>query len=124
MAPSLTETSTIETPAEALSHQVGSIRLNQEPEKQEDVCAQLVMDNRILNPDITAQKGPSYPFYYPYWDVNEKFPPTEIHGELPPSLVSNSSLSLLQSSPTLAHALTLPNPTSSRMRRSTTSARI
>ncbi|THH18240.1 hypothetical protein EW146_g2714 [Bondarzewia mesenterica] len=23
-------------------------------------------------------KGPSYPFYYPYFDVDEKFPPTEI----------------------------------------------
>ncbi|KAJ7708208.1 hypothetical protein B0H17DRAFT_971739 [Mycena rosella] len=23
-------------------------------------------------------KGPSYPFYYPHFDVNEKFPPTEI----------------------------------------------
>ncbi|KAF7378145.1 Alpha-ketoglutarate-dependent taurine dioxygenase [Mycena sanguinolenta] len=25
-----------------------------------------------------VKKGPSYPFYYPYFDVNEKFPPTEI----------------------------------------------
>lgn len=27
------------------------------------------------------QKGPSYPFYYPYFDVEEKFPPTEIFGK-------------------------------------------
>ena len=27
-------------------------------------------------------KGPSYPFYYPYWDVDEKFPPTELFGTL------------------------------------------
>ncbi|GJJ13793.1 hypothetical protein Clacol_008050 [Clathrus columnatus] len=26
-------------------------------------------------------KGPSYPFYYPYFDVNEKFPPTQLFGE-------------------------------------------
>ncbi|KAG2028491.1 hypothetical protein BDR03DRAFT_1077876, partial [Suillus americanus] len=32
---------------------------------------------------LTATKqdnGPSYPFYYPYYDVNEKFPPTEVYG--------------------------------------------
>lgn len=28
-----------------------------------------------------TQKGPSYPYYYPYFDVNEKFPPTEIFGK-------------------------------------------
>ncbi|KAI0791767.1 alpha-ketoglutarate catabolism dioxygenase [Abortiporus biennis] len=28
--------------------------------------------------EVKADKGPSYPFYYPYFDVNEKFPPTEI----------------------------------------------
>ncbi|KAJ7060085.1 hypothetical protein C8F01DRAFT_1026021 [Mycena amicta] len=25
-----------------------------------------------------VKKGPSYPFYYPYFDVEEKFPPTEL----------------------------------------------
>ncbi|KAI0079060.1 TauD-domain-containing protein [Panus rudis PR-1116 ss-1] len=25
-----------------------------------------------------VQKGPSYPFYYPYFDASEKFPPTEL----------------------------------------------
>jgi sulfonate dioxygenase len=28
----------------------------------------------------SSEKGPSYPFYFPYYDVNEKFPPTEIFG--------------------------------------------
>ncbi|KAJ7674006.1 hypothetical protein DFH06DRAFT_752632 [Mycena polygramma] len=28
--------------------------------------------------NLKNDKGPSYPFYYPYFDVNEKFPPTEI----------------------------------------------
>ncbi|KAJ7256250.1 alpha-ketoglutarate catabolism dioxygenase [Mycena rebaudengoi] len=26
----------------------------------------------------SSEKGPSYPFYFPYYDLNEKFPPTEI----------------------------------------------
>lgn len=31
------------------------------------------------------QKGP-YPFYYPYFDVNEKFPPTELFGVYSPHI--------------------------------------
>jgi hypothetical protein len=33
-------------------------------------------------------KGPSYPFYFPHFDVNEKFPPTEIFGRETRSLLS------------------------------------
>jgi len=58
MAASITETVVAPTTVEALSKEIGSIRLNQEHLKQDD--------------------GPSYPYYYPYWDVNEKFPPTEL----------------------------------------------
>ncbi|KAG5642772.1 hypothetical protein DXG03_002117 [Asterophora parasitica] len=58
MAPSATETVTV-APVEAVAQQVGTIRLN-------------VQENEEVD------NGPSYPFYYPYLDPNEKFPPTEI----------------------------------------------
>lgn len=29
---------------------------------------------------VLVSKGPSYPYYYPYFDVDEKFPPLEIFG--------------------------------------------
>ncbi|KAJ6552331.1 alpha-ketoglutarate catabolism dioxygenase [Mycena vulgaris] len=35
----------------------------------------------LSGPELHAlpkEEGPSYPFYFPYYDVNEKFPPTEI----------------------------------------------
>ncbi|KAJ7674007.1 hypothetical protein DFH06DRAFT_1173752 [Mycena polygramma] len=32
----------------------------------------------ISNLKNELKNGPSYPFYYPYFDLNEKFPPTEI----------------------------------------------
>ncbi|KAG5644470.1 hypothetical protein DXG03_008371 [Asterophora parasitica] len=59
MAPSVTETITVEAPVEAIAQIVGTLRLNQDQEKEDN--------------------GPSYPLYYPHWDLNEKFPPTEIH---------------------------------------------
>ncbi|KAJ3506622.1 hypothetical protein NMY22_g17188 [Coprinellus aureogranulatus] len=37
--------------------------------------ADKIADLKLAN---KTDKGPSYPFYYPYYDVNEKFPPTEI----------------------------------------------
>ncbi|KAG5640779.1 hypothetical protein DXG03_007233 [Asterophora parasitica] len=58
MASSATETVTV-APVEAVAKQVGTIRLNAQ-EKEE-------VDN-----------GPLYPFYYPRFDINEKFPPIEI----------------------------------------------
>ncbi|KAF8181610.1 hypothetical protein BJ912DRAFT_882195 [Pholiota molesta] len=33
-----------------------------------------------------ADKGPSYPFYYPYFDPDEKFPPTELFEHSDPGL--------------------------------------
>ncbi|KAF8837578.1 TauD-domain-containing protein, partial [Paxillus ammoniavirescens] len=46
-----------------------------------DKVAQLKLD--------TADKqgnGPSYPFYYPYYDLNEKWPPTEVYEHVDPGL--------------------------------------
>jgi len=53
MAPSVSELS---APADPLANGVRKINLK----------------------ETKADKGPSYPFYYPYFDVDEKFPPTEI----------------------------------------------
>ncbi|PPQ74234.1 hypothetical protein CVT24_001105 [Panaeolus cyanescens] len=33
-----------------------------------------------------VDKGPAYPFYFPYFDVNEKFPPTELFEHSDPGL--------------------------------------
>ncbi|KAF8961174.1 hypothetical protein BDZ97DRAFT_1829881 [Flammula alnicola] len=34
--------------------------------------------------DTKVDKGPSYPFYYPYFDANEKFPPLELFEHVDP----------------------------------------
>jgi len=56
MAPSATATAT--TTVESVTNGVGKILLSNKTDPND--------------------KGPSYPLYYPYFDVNEKFPPTEI----------------------------------------------
>ncbi|KIJ56157.1 hypothetical protein M422DRAFT_57653 [Sphaerobolus stellatus SS14] len=47
--------------------------------------------------------GPSYPFYYPYFDANEKFPPTELFGQRntdPDSRADKAKASLLKNTTT------------------------
>ncbi|GLB41334.1 putative alpha-ketoglutarate-dependent taurine dioxygenase [Lyophyllum shimeji] len=83
MAPSVTETLTTQSPAEALAQPVGSVHLNREHQKQED--------------------GPSYPFYYPYWDVNEKFFPTEIFDFTDPGTRADHAKPNLHATATVTH---------------------
>lgn len=70
MAPSVAETvtQTLEEPTKGIA----KLNLNTEetPKNRED-------------------KGPSYPFYYPYFDVDEKFLPTEIFEFSDPGLRAN-----------------------------------
>ncbi|KAJ3487019.1 hypothetical protein NLI96_g3817 [Meripilus lineatus] len=42
--------------------------------------AKLNIKEQVKQEQQKQDKGPSYPFYFPYFDVNEKFPPTEIFG--------------------------------------------
>ncbi|KAG2130711.1 hypothetical protein DEU56DRAFT_860318 [Suillus clintonianus] len=45
-----------------------------------------VTDN-VVDLKLTPAKqdnGPSYPFYYPYYDANEKFPPTQVYEHTDP----------------------------------------
>ncbi|KII83896.1 hypothetical protein PLICRDRAFT_179930 [Plicaturopsis crispa FD-325 SS-3] len=56
MAPSVSETIT-----EQVSNGFAKLNLKQEKEKP-----------------VPVDNGPSYPFYFPYFDVDEKFPPTEL----------------------------------------------
>ncbi|KAF8552160.1 TauD-domain-containing protein [Imleria badia] len=39
-----------------------------------------------LNATGNQDNGPSYPFYLPYYDGNEKWPPTEVHEHVDPGL--------------------------------------
>ncbi|KAI0060154.1 alpha-ketoglutarate-dependent taurine dioxygenase [Artomyces pyxidatus] len=68
MAPSLTETVVQST--ETISKGLVTLKLRPEAEKPSD-------------------KGPSYPFYFPYFDKDEKFPPTEIFEHTDPGLRAN-----------------------------------
>ncbi|RDB24351.1 Alpha-ketoglutarate-dependent sulfonate dioxygenase [Hypsizygus marmoreus] len=65
MAPSVSQLETTQAPVETVAKQVTKGTLNAQQEK-EDV--------------------PSYPFYYPIWDLEEKFPPTEIFEHSDPGL--------------------------------------
>ncbi|KAJ3494510.1 hypothetical protein NLJ89_g10792 [Agrocybe chaxingu] len=49
---------------------------------------QAIKENIKAQPkaEATEDKGPSYPFYYPYFDVNEKFAPLEIFEHEEPGL--------------------------------------
>ncbi|RSH89768.1 hypothetical protein EHS25_001754 [Saitozyma podzolica] len=40
---------------------------------------------------VQVDKGPSYPYYYPYFDINEKFPPTELFEHTDPGLRADPS---------------------------------
>jgi len=65
MAPSVSEVITQTT--EDITHNLAKIRVTADvtPEKKETNLKEV-------------ENVPSYPFYYPYWDVNEKFSPTEL----------------------------------------------
>ncbi|KAJ7241475.1 hypothetical protein C8J57DRAFT_1438120 [Mycena rebaudengoi] len=55
----------------------------------------------------TGLKGdkPSYPFYYPYFDVNEKFPPTEIFEHTDPGTRADPAKPHLLTEKTTTHDL-------------------
>lgn len=63
MAPSVAETVT--TTVDQATNGVAKLNLKQDSNKSS-----------------TEDKGPLYPYYYPYFDVDEKFPPTELFGAL------------------------------------------
>ena len=87
MAPSVAETvtQTLEEPTKGIA----KLNLNTEetPKNREDVSTLVIAHLYHFLNDL--QKGPSYPFYYPYFDVDEKFPPTEIFEFSDPGLRAN-----------------------------------
>lgn len=56
----------------------------------DSVTAQTVQKvaTKVANLDLKAD-GPSYPFYYPYYDNDEKFPPTELFDHVDPGTRAN-----------------------------------
>lgn len=50
--------------------------------KSDKVCAAFTFDRFFLSFFWWCQ-GPSYPLYFPYFDVNEKYPPLKLFGMLP-----------------------------------------
>lgn len=81
MAPSATTTTT--TAVESITNGVGKVHLNNKTDPN-DVRFFLLCQNHNTQCERSVsrtKKGPSYPYYYPYFDVNEKFPPTEIFGK-------------------------------------------
>jgi sulfonate dioxygenase len=71
MAPSVSETVT--TTIEQASNGVTTLNLKQDKPTEA----------------TKEDKGPSYPFYFPYSDVNEKFPPTELFEHTDPGTRAN-----------------------------------
>lgn len=56
----------------------------------DSVTAQTVQKvaTKVANLDLKAD-GPSYPFYYPYYDNDEKFPPTKLFDHVDPGTRAN-----------------------------------
>ncbi|RDB29988.1 Alpha-ketoglutarate-dependent sulfonate dioxygenase [Hypsizygus marmoreus] len=82
MAPSVSQLQTTPAPVEAVTKGVAKVALNAQQEK-EDV--------------------PSYPFYYPIWDLEEKFPPTEIFEHSDPGLRADPAKPHLLNANTKVH---------------------
>ncbi|KAF9451461.1 TauD-domain-containing protein [Macrolepiota fuliginosa MF-IS2] len=58
-------------------------------EKPTDIVENVTAEVKKLNVQNSADAGPSYPFYYPYFDVNEKFTPTEVFDFTDPGTRAN-----------------------------------
>ncbi|KIM78640.1 hypothetical protein PILCRDRAFT_824274 [Piloderma croceum F 1598] len=67
MAPSITETVTT-TAVDQASNGIAKLNLRQDKPTE----------------STKKDQGPSYPYYFPYSDVNEKFPPTELFDHVDP----------------------------------------
>jgi sulfonate dioxygenase len=79
MAPSITETVT--TAVDQTSNGIAKLNLRQDKPTESTKKDVSTEDINLIIVNVTStQQGPSYPFYFPYYDVNEKFPPTELFG--------------------------------------------
>ncbi|KAJ7595449.1 hypothetical protein C8J56DRAFT_922338 [Mycena floridula] len=58
-----------------------------------------------LKADLKAKTDPSYPFYYPYFDVEEKFPPTELFEHTDPGSRADRAKPHLLTANTAVHHL-------------------
>ncbi|KAF7317487.1 Alpha-ketoglutarate-dependent taurine dioxygenase [Mycena kentingensis (nom. inval.)] len=85
MAPSVSELPTATPVPARVTRQdiIGSVKEEVRP------CPINWRGSALRDTWVKQQKGPSYPFYYPHFDVNEKFPPTEIFEHTDPGIHAN-----------------------------------
>ncbi|KAG2004283.1 alpha-ketoglutarate-dependent taurine dioxygenase [Coprinopsis cinerea AmutBmut pab1-1] len=67
--------------------------------------ANLKLTNKPTQEETSLDKGPSYPFYYPYLDPNEKFPPTDIFEFSDKGLLADKAKPNLLNADTKVHHL-------------------